>query len=172
MTADMHGFLGSVGQFLVHGLANIRLAKSESEAIADRLAQALAGGALLPDPANDGRVRSDLHAAGGVFFENTFPFQVRVSLGHHLRIGHKLLGKGAVFGQPGSGPEGPRGDLGNKLAGNLFRHRHRRIRLNIDHDAFEATSLGADLQPPGDEMDAGMEFLAVAGYRNTERQRE
>jgi hypothetical protein len=73
----MRGFLGNVGalargnrrsrrcgQFLIHGLADVRFVQAGGQPIAHGLADAPAGRVLLPNPADHGRIRSDFHAPG------------------------------------------------------------------------------------------------------------
>lgn len=143
------------GQLLVHGLADIGFGQARPQAAAHRLADALAGRVLLPDPADHGGVRGDFHAARGVFAEHPIPLQVGVGAGHHLGIGQQPLGKGQILRQGRPGFEGPRRDLGNDLAGDLLMDRYGGVGLDIDHGSFEGIAGGGGMQAPGGRDETG-----------------
>jgi hypothetical protein len=124
-----------------------RLAETTGEPLPHRLAQALAGNVLLSHAADGGGPLGHFHDARGALPERPFPFQVPVGPRHRLRIRQQLLGTGAVLRKPGAGLEGPRGNVGPNLAGDLLMDRHRGIVLNVDHDAVDTTATRRAIQP-------------------------
>jgi hypothetical protein len=140
--------LGSGGrEFLLDKVVDGRLAQTTGEPVPHLLAQALAGDVLLSHAADGGSPRGHLHDAAGALPERPFPFQVPVGPRHRLRIRQQLLGTGAVLRQLGAGLEGPRGNVGPDLTGDLLMNRHRGIVLNVDHDAVDTTAGRRAIQP-------------------------
>lgn len=123
-------------QGVLDGVADVRIGKARGQALANGVAQTLPGQLVDPAAANHVRAGDDFHAAGGMFLEDSFPFQIGVGPRHDLRIRQQLLGQLAIVRQPRPCRQIARGHVRHDLDRDLIMNRRRGIVLDVEHNSM------------------------------------